>query len=63
MKEKGVPHLRGSTVGSQFVRVVVHTPENLNAKQKSALKVFADKVGDKIAPKKGFFERVKERFV
>lgn len=63
MKDKGVPNLRGSAVGSQYVRVVVHTPENLNAKQKSALKDFAKAMGDKISPKKSFLEKVKEKFV
>jgi molecular chaperone DnaJ len=63
MKNKGVPYLRSSSVGSQFVRVVAHTPENLNAKQKTSLKAFAKAMGDKITPKKGFLEKVKEKFV
>ncbi|MBW2966883.1 molecular chaperone DnaJ [Candidatus Woesearchaeota archaeon] len=63
MKGKGVPYIRGSGVGDEYVKVVVHTPQNLSAKQKAALKRFGDAVGDKIVPQKGFFERVKEKFV
>lgn len=63
MKGKGVPYLRGSSVGDQYVKVVVHTPQNLNAKQKSALKGFVKAMGEKMSPKKGFLERMKEKFV
>ena len=63
MKGKGVPYMNSSSSGDQYVKVVVHTPENLNARQKSALKSFAKEMGDKISPKKGFLEKVKERFV
>ena len=62
MKGKGVPYLRGSSIGDQYVKVVVHTPQNLNAKQKSSLNSFAKEMGDKITPKKGFLEKVKEKF-
>ncbi|MBW2971971.1 molecular chaperone DnaJ [Candidatus Woesearchaeota archaeon] len=63
MSGKGVPYVRGSGIGDQYVRAVVHTPDNLNSKQKDALKSFAKEMGDKIAPKKGFLEKVKEKFV
>jgi molecular chaperone DnaJ len=63
MRDKGVPYINGSAVGDQYVKVVVHTPERLNAKQKTALKGFAKEMGDKIAPKKGFLDKVKEKFV
>lgn len=63
MKGKGVPCLRGSSIGDQYVKAVVHTPQNLNAKQKSSLESFADEMGDKITSKKGFLEKVKEKFV
>ncbi|HII72418.1 TPA: molecular chaperone DnaJ [Candidatus Woesearchaeota archaeon] len=62
MKGKGVPFLNSSRVGDQFVKVVVHTPENLNSLQKKALSDFAKKMGDKITPQKGFLDRVKEKF-
>jgi len=63
MKGKGVPHIRGSGAGEQYVKAVVHTPENLNTKQKNLLKDFAKGVGDKISPSKGFIDKVKEKFV
>jgi len=63
MKDKGVPYIRGSSVGDQYVKVVVHTPQKLNKKQQSALKSFAKEMGDKISPQKSFLEKVKEKFV
>ncbi|MFC1723055.1 molecular chaperone DnaJ [Nanoarchaeota archaeon] len=63
MKGKGIPFLKSSRVGDQFVKVVVHTPVNLNAAKKKAIKDFAKKMGDKIAPEKSFLEKVKEKFV
>ncbi|MFH1064628.1 MAG: molecular chaperone DnaJ [Candidatus Woesearchaeota archaeon] len=63
MRDKGVPNLRGSGAGDQYVRVVVHTPDDLNAKQKKSLDDFAKAMGDKIAPQKSFLEKVKEKFV
>jgi molecular chaperone DnaJ len=62
MKEKGVPYLRGSSIGDQYVRVFPFIPDNLSAKQKSALTDFADSMGEKLAPSKGLFEKMKERF-
>ncbi len=62
MKGKGVPYLNSSRVGDQFVKVVVHTPTNLNSSQKKALKDLAEKLGTKISPKKSFFDRVIEKF-
>ncbi|MBU2561002.1 MAG: molecular chaperone DnaJ [Nanoarchaeota archaeon] len=63
MNGKGVPYIRGSGTGDQYVRVVVHTPENLSVKQKESLKVFAKSMGDKISPQKSFLDKVKEKFV
>jgi molecular chaperone DnaJ len=62
MKGKGVPYLNSSSVGDQYVKVVVHTPEDLNSRQKELLKQFASAMGEKISPQKGFFDKVKERF-
>lgn len=63
MRDKGVPYLNSSSEGDQYVKTVVYTPESLNAKQKKALKDFAKAIGEKIEPQKGFFEKVKEKFV
>jgi molecular chaperone DnaJ len=62
MRGKGVPELHGNSDGDEFVKVVIHTPDNLSSKQKDALKEFADSMGDKINPQRGFFDRVKEKF-
>ena len=40
LAKKGVPHLRGSGRGAHIVRVLVHTPTKLNARQKQLLKQF-----------------------
>jgi molecular chaperone DnaJ len=63
MKGKGVPYLNSSSVGDQYVKVVVHTPEDLNSKQKELLKDFGKALGDKISPQKSFLDKVKEKFV
>lgn len=60
MKGKGCPQLRGSSIGNQMVKVIVYTPQNLNQKQKETLKKFGKSIGDKILPKKTFFDKVKE---
>jgi molecular chaperone DnaJ len=39
----GVPHLRGSTRGSQIVSVIVDTPTKLTKKQKDLLEQFDSK--------------------
>ncbi len=46
LKGKGVPVLNGYGRGDQYVRVFVEVPKNLNSKQKSALKAFAQAMGD-----------------
>ena len=63
MKEKGVPFLNSSSVGDQYVQIVVHTPDTkLNTKQKNALKKFGDLMGDKITPKESIFDKLKKTF-
>lgn len=46
LKGKGVPVLNGYGRGDQYVRVFVEVPKNLNGKQKSALKAFAEAMGE-----------------
>ncbi len=46
LKGKGVPVLNGYGRGDQYVRVFVEVPTNLNGKQKSALKAFAQAMGE-----------------
>jgi molecular chaperone DnaJ len=46
LKGKGVPYLRGSGRGDQFVSVNVKVPKNLTGAQKEALRAFADTMGE-----------------
>ncbi len=56
MKNKGIPSLHGYGKGSEFVKVIVQTPEKLTKKQKELIKQF-----DKdIKTKKSFFKRILE---
>ena len=61
LKGKGAPRLRGGSQGDQHVTVKIVTPTKLNDAQKEALLAFAKASGDeKIAQKKGFFNKVKD---
>lgn len=61
MRNKGIPHLRGSGRGDQLVHVKVLTPQKLNPKQKELLREFAKAGGaDMPDETKGFFERIKD---
>jgi molecular chaperone DnaJ len=55
MKDKGIPYLHGSGVGSQLVKVIIQVPEKLTKRQKELLREF-----EKEGKKKGFFRRVFE---
>jgi len=61
LKGKGIPFLRGSGRGDQYVKVNVEVPKKLNEKQKNALKAFAELIGDDVyEQRKGFFEKMKD---
>ncbi len=61
LKGKGIPDLRGSGRGDQYVRVSIEVPTRLNEKQKSLLKEFAEISGDEYhQQRKGFFDKMKE---
>ena len=63
LKDKGVPHLRGSGRGDQHVRVKVITPKKLNDKQRELLTEFSRASGDDSHPEqKSFFKKVKDAF-
>ncbi|HEY49802.1 MAG TPA: molecular chaperone DnaJ [Dehalococcoidia bacterium] len=64
IKDKGVPHLRGSGRGDQLVRVHVVTPQSLTAKQKKLFKDLAKDLEEATLPQedKGFFDRIKDTF-
>lgn len=63
LRGKGIPHLRGSGRGDQYVKVIVETPTKLDEEQKEALRNFAKLVGDDAHLEgKSFFGKVKEAF-
>ena len=46
IRGKGIPYLRGSGRGDQFVTVNVEIPKNLTSSQKELLKQFAASMGE-----------------
>jgi molecular chaperone DnaJ len=65
LKDRGVPHLRGGGRGSQLVRIVVVTPQDLDEKQLSQFQELAKGMGKATMPQeaeKGFFDRIKDAF-
>ncbi len=53
MRGRGIPYLRGSGRGDQFVSVKVVVPRNLNANQKELLRQFAASMGEQDSGGKG----------
>jgi len=61
LKNKGIPYLRGSGRGDQYVKVEIDVPKKLNDKQKELLRQFADISGDDVyEQRKGFFDKMKD---
>jgi len=61
LRGKGIPFLRGSGRGDQYVKVHVEVPKKLNEKQKNALREFAELLGDEVyEQRKGFFDKMKD---
>ena len=46
LKGKGIPYLRGSGRGDQFISVTIKVPKNLSSSQKELLRQFAASMGD-----------------
>ncbi len=63
LRGKGIPNLRGSGRGDQYVTVRVVTPTNLSAKQKEALRAFAESMGEAEGQPEGktLFEKRKKK--
>ncbi|MBT5187787.1 MAG: molecular chaperone DnaJ [Kordiimonadaceae bacterium] len=58
---KGMPILNENQFGDMVIQTIVETPVNLNKKQKSLLRAFAEECGDEVSPEaSGFFNKVKE---
>lgn len=63
LRDKGMPHLRGSGHGRLLVRVAVEVPTKLTADQRKKLEEFAESCGEHNTPiTKSFLERAKEFF-
>ncbi len=62
IRERGVPHLRGSGRGDLLVRTHVVTPTKLSAEQKKLLAQLADSLGTPDVPEGSFFERLRDAF-
>ncbi|HHW30206.1 MAG TPA: molecular chaperone DnaJ [Clostridiaceae bacterium] len=63
IRGKGIPYLRSTGRGDQFIKVVVEVPKKLNEKQKELLRQFAQLSGEEVQEQgKGFFDKVKEAF-
>lgn len=64
MRGHGVPNVHGHGKGDLLVHINVETPVNLNAKQKDALRAFAELENEQNSPRKsGFFDKLKAFFV
>lgn len=63
IKSEGVPNVHGHGKGDMIIKVLVETPVDLNEKQKSLLKEFADLEKEHNSPrKKSFFDKIKVLF-
>lgn len=61
LREKGIPDLHGRGVGDELIRVIVHIPTSLTAKQRQLMEEFAKISGEDIS-KENFAERIKNVF-
>ncbi|HHU22038.1 MAG TPA: molecular chaperone DnaJ [Clostridiales bacterium] len=62
LKGKGIPHLRGSGRGDQYVTVHVEVPRDLTAAQKELLRKFGEAMGENVdPPKSGIFDKKKKK--
>ena len=61
LRNKGIPYLRGSGRGDQYVKVEIEVPKKLSDKQKELLREFAEISGDEVyEQRKGFFDKMKD---
>jgi len=59
MRGKGVPHLRGSGRGDQFVVVNVEIPKRLSGDQRKIFEELAESLGTEVKPQeRGFFDKL-----
>lgn len=63
LRKMGIPHLRSSGRGDQWVKIIVETPVNLSGEQKQLLKKFEEVGRGSGQPKaRDFFNRVRQIF-
>ncbi|MBQ3054022.1 MAG: molecular chaperone DnaJ [Clostridia bacterium] len=63
LKGKGVPFLRSSAKGDQYIKIVVEVPKNLTAKQKESLMQFGELCNDKNYNKhSSWWDKIKKTF-
>ena len=60
MRGKGIPYLRGSGRGDQFVTIRLAVPKNLTSAQKELLRQFAATTGESDTLKSGLFNKKKK---
>ena len=60
MRGKGIPYLRGSGRGDQFVTIRIAVPKNLTSAQKELLRQFAATTGEADTLKTGLFNKKKK---
>lgn len=60
LRDHGIPSIHSYGRGDQLVRVIVETPVQLNARQRTLLEEFATVSGDNVYPqRRNFFEKIK----
>lgn len=63
LRKMGIPHLRSSGRGDQWVKIIIETPVNLSGEQKQLLKKFEELGRGSGQPKaRDFFNRVRQIF-
>jgi molecular chaperone DnaJ len=63
LRDRGMPGLRNSRKGNQFVRVHIDVPKKLNTEQRTLLEQFAKACGDTDQPvEESFWEKAKKIF-
>ncbi|MGM5480876.1 MAG: molecular chaperone DnaJ [Nanobdellota archaeon] len=58
MKGKGMPHMRGSGDGDQYVKITIEVPKNLTKKQKDIIRQFEKQAHEK-KPHQRLFEKLR----
>ena len=61
LRGKGIPHVRGTGRGDQYVTVTVAVPRNLSSAQKEALRAYARTMGEGVEEPSGIFGKKKKR--